>query len=128
MFCFPENAKISKTIEIDALSKLLYGKKMKYIKNYILKVEMQYLIDSDTIKLKKGNEIDYSVTSTTSATIMLKSSKEKDAAWKFIKWWLGEEAQIGYARNMEAILGAAGRYQTANLKAFDLLPGLLKIK
>lgn len=77
---------------------------------------------------KKGNEIDYSVTSTTSATIMLKSSKEKDAAWKFMKWWLGEKAQIGYARNMEAILGAAGRYQTANLKAFDLLPWPTKDK
>src|SRR5690606_19959123 len=55
-------------------------------------------------------------------TIMLKDAKDKDASWEFIKWWLGEEAQLGYARNMEAILGAAARYPTANLKAFEKLP------
>lgn len=59
MFYFPENSKIKENIDLDDLSKLLYGKKLKYIKNYILKIEMQYLIAPETVKLKKGNELEY---------------------------------------------------------------------
>ncbi len=61
-------------------------------------------------------------TSRTTATVMMSNSKEKEAAWEYMKWWLGDEAQLNYARNMEAILGAAARYPTANLKAFENLP------
>ena len=77
---------------------------------------------------EKDGEINQSVVSKTTATIMLKDSKEKNAAWKFIQWWLGKDAQVGYARNMEAILGAAGRYQTANINAFEELPWPTKDK
>ena len=39
-----------------------------------------------------------------------------------MKWWLGKDAQAGYARGMEAILGSAARYPTANIEAFKSLP------
>ncbi len=61
-------------------------------------------------------------TSTVSGTVILGNTKQKEASWAFLKWWLDEEAQVGYARGMEAILGAAARYPTANLKAFQKLP------
>lgn len=70
---------------------------------------------------EEGN-INNTSTSTVTGTIILESSKEKLASWEFVKWWLGEEAQTGYARGMEAILGAAARYPTANLEAFKNLP------
>jgi len=39
-----------------------------------------------------------------------------------MKWWLSTETQAAYARGMEAILGAAARYLTANVDAFKRLP------
>ena len=39
-----------------------------------------------------------------------------------MKWWLGSYAQSNYGRGMEAILGAAARYPTANIEAFASLP------
>ncbi|HOH18025.1 MAG TPA: extracellular solute-binding protein, partial [Bacilli bacterium] len=67
-------------------------------------------------------EIRNETTSTVSGTVILGDTKEAKASWEFLKWWLGAEAQSGYARGMEAILGAAARYPTANLKAFEKLP------
>ena len=61
-------------------------------------------------------------TSTSTGTVILSSTEEEQASWSFVKWWLGEEAQTGYGRGMEAILGAAARYPTANLSAFENLP------
>jgi len=61
-------------------------------------------------------------TSTSTGAIILADSDQIDASWEFVKWWLGEEAQTGYGRGLEAILGAAARYPTANLDAFRNLP------
>ncbi|MFA7076061.1 MAG: extracellular solute-binding protein [Candidatus Izemoplasmatales bacterium] len=61
-------------------------------------------------------------TSTVTGTVILEQSDEKYASWQFLKWWLGEEAQTSYGRGMEAILGSAARYPTANLDAFENLP------
>lgn len=61
-------------------------------------------------------------TSTVTGSVILEQSDEKEASWQFLKWWLGEEAQTSYGRGMEAILGSAARYPTANLEAFKNLP------
>lgn len=61
-------------------------------------------------------------TSTVSGSVIIANTKEKEASWKFLKWWLSAETQAAYARGMEAILGAAARYPTANLEAFKSLP------
>lgn len=72
-------------------------------------------------KLDDGST-SYATTSSSSGTIILSQSTEQEAAWKFVKWWLGSYAQSNYARGMEAILGAAARYPTANIEAFASLP------
>ena len=41
-----------------------------------------------------------------------------DAAFRFLSWWTGAEAQLRYATELENMLGPAGRYSTANLEAF----------
>ncbi len=51
----------------------------------------------------------------TSCTIM-KSSKDKDAAWKFIKWWVSAETQYRYSAECEAVLGETGRVGSANME------------
>lgn len=53
--------------------------------------------------------------------IMMENSLYKDEAWAFMKWWTDAEAQMEFASQIEAILGAAGRYTTANLEAFQAL-------
>ena len=45
------------------------------------------------------------------------NEKTKQNAWEFMKWWVSKDAQVRFGREMESILGASARYQTANLKA-----------
>ncbi|WP_235440146.1 ABC transporter substrate-binding protein [Paenibacillus sp. DMB20] len=61
-------------------------------------------------------------TSVTLGSVMFKTAKNKENAWAFIDWWTGKEAQLTYGREMEALMGAAARYPTANLEALRELP------
>lgn len=72
--------------------------------------------------IREDGTIDYSVSSNGSATIMMKQAKDKEAAWEFMKWWVSTETQVQYGREMEALMGAAARYPTANVEAFNQLP------
>ena len=55
--------------------------------------------------------------------LMIKTDDEKvrNNAWEFMKWWVGEEAQVRFGREMESVLGTSGRYQTANRDALGQL-------
>ncbi|MBE5796467.1 MAG: extracellular solute-binding protein [Clostridiales bacterium] len=61
---------------------------------------------------------------TTAATagVILEQSDKKEAAWEFLKWWMSEETQTRYGRELEAILGTGARWNTANVEAFFSLP------
>lgn len=72
--------------------------------------------------VKEDGTIDHSVSSSGTAAIMMKQTKNKEASWEFMKWWVSTDTQIQYGREMEALMGAAARYPTANIKAFDSLP------
>ncbi len=72
--------------------------------------------------LRQDGTVDYSVSSTGTATVMMEQSGDKEAAWEFMKWWVSTEIQTQYGREMEALLGSAARYPTANIEAFDNLP------
>lgn len=72
------------------------------------------------------------------ASMIIKNIAEKNGttndAWEFLKWWTSEETQMNYARDMEAVLGPAGRYMASNKAAFlklgwpnDVRPVLEKI-
>ena len=58
----------------------------------------------------------------TSEAMIIKNMAEKngttDEAWSFIKWWTESTTQTAYAREMEAVLGTAGRYLVANLESY----------
>lgn len=58
-------------------------------------------------------------TASGTAAIMLDKCKNKSAAWDFIKWWCNSDIQAGYGTELEASLGVAARYDTANRKAFE---------
>lgn len=50
----------------------------------------------------------------------------KDAAWAYIDWFTSEETQAKYGFDIETLLGAAGRYNTANQAAAERLPWTAK--
>jgi ABC-type glycerol-3-phosphate transport system substrate-binding protein len=66
--------------------------------------------------------VNHSVVSETVDSIMMSSSKDKEAAWEFMKWWLDTDTQTQYANALEAVMGAAARYPTANIDVLKQLP------
>lgn len=61
------------------------------------------------------------VSSSLTGTIILKGAEKRgnaDAAFEFVKWWAGAEAQVKYSNAMESLQGIAGRPAVANKEAF----------
>ena len=54
--------------------------------------------------------------------VMLQNSQNKDAAFRYLDWFTSTDAQVQYGLEIEAVLGSAGRYDTANMQAFEGLP------
>lgn len=54
--------------------------------------------------------------------MMLSSAENKKASWEFMKWWTSTDTQVSYGRALEGVMGAAARYNTANLEAVARLP------
>ncbi len=48
-----------------------------------------------------------------------KLSQNKEAAWKFLKWWTSAETQVEFSNNLESYIGPLGRVATSNIEAFD---------
>lgn len=59
--------------------------------------------------------------SLTACQIMSQTEKEQES-WEFLKWWMSEETQISFGREIEATMGIEARWNTANVNAFEALP------
>ena len=70
-------------------------------------------------KTAAGGEmfVDHTADTTITGVIMMRDCEEVEAAWKFMKWWVGADTQGTYAQEYYALLGASGQYATANLDA-----------
>ncbi|MGN0492603.1 MAG: extracellular solute-binding protein [Acutalibacteraceae bacterium] len=68
---------------------------------------------------KEDGSIDRAQGSAGTASIMLSNSDNKKAAFEFLKWWSDAETQTQYGLSLELNMGAAARYNPANLKAFN---------
>lgn len=64
--------------------------------------------------------------SNTINSIILSASPNIDESWEFLKWWLDTEVQTQYANALEAIMGTAARYPTANIDVLKQLPWSLQ--
>lgn len=73
--------------------------------------------------VQEDGSIDHTSYSSGNCSMMLKADNEetKSNAWEFMKWWAGTDVQTRFGREMESILGASGRYATANVEAFENL-------
>jgi len=76
--------------------------------------------------VQEDGTINNQVVSTTINSILLDDSDHKEAAWEFMQWWLSTDTQTEYANALEAIMGSAARYPTANIEVLDQLPWSLK--
>ncbi len=65
----------------------------------------------------EDDSISNAVNGTGTANVILDWSDKKDKAWEFLKWWTSDDIQYRFSTNIESILGASGRYESANLNA-----------
>ena len=79
-------------------------------------VPMPYTVNED------GSINDKLACGADSCISMLSTAENKEAAWKFMKWYVSEETQASYGRQIESIIGIQSRWNTANLEAFKQLP------
>lgn len=54
----------------------------------------------------------------TSVMMIDSGSGKTDASWKFIQWWMSESAQLKFGYAIEAQMGTAARWNSANTNAF----------
>lgn len=71
---------------------------------------------------QEDGTVDHTVSGTATGCCIFRNSAHEQAAWTFLRWFLGEEAQTTYGSELETIQGTAGRYATANLGALRRLP------
>ena len=73
--------------------------------------------------VRADGTIDRSVHSNGTCCLMVATDDEniKQSGWEFMKWWVSAESQVRFGREMESILGASARYQTANRDALRQL-------
>ena len=67
--------------------------------------------------LREDGTIDRTQAGFGNACMILELSEHKEEAWELLKWWMREDTQYRYALDIESILGVAGRYTSANMKA-----------
>ncbi len=71
---------------------------------------------------KEDGTIDHSFVVDTVSTVIMAQSKKRDAAWEFVRWWTGTEAQLSFANSLEALMGTAARYSAADPEVLRQLP------
>lgn len=75
--------------------------------------------------VKEDGTVDYSNVSTISSMVIMKDAAPRGtaaAAFEYMKWWMEEDVQGEYANELVALLGPAGKYNTANFNAFNAMP------
>lgn len=71
--------------------------------------------------MKEDGVIDRTCSGAGTGCAIMKSSKNKDAAWAFLKWWVSPETQYSNSAENEAILGETGRVASATVGAVEKL-------
>lgn len=70
---------------------------------------------------EETGEINRTISGGGSGCAILNTSKNKQEAWVFLKWWTEAQTQLDYNNNVESILGATSRVPLATVEAFENL-------
>lgn len=71
--------------------------------------------------VNENGELNRTVSGGGTGCSIVEKSKNKEAAWEFLKWWTSDTVQTRYSNNVESILGTISRTSTSNIKAFQSL-------
>lgn len=71
--------------------------------------------------VREDGTLDHTCAGSGTGCAIMKSSKNPEAAWEFIKWWVSADTQQHYSLSLEAILGPSGRTMTSNVEALSHL-------
>ncbi len=55
---------------------------------------------------------------TETGDVIMKQSTKLEESWEFLKWWTSDDVQTRFAKEIEAMIGAEARWNTANKNAF----------
>lgn len=66
---------------------------------------------------KEDGTIDHTTPISVTGCMIMENAKNKEECWEFIKWWTSADAQTSFGREVECVIGEAGRYYTANIEA-----------
>ncbi len=69
--------------------------------------------------VKDDGTVNYTSPASSTGIMLLQSSECKDKAWEFMKWVMSTDIQSRYARELEGVLGPAGKQATANTNAIE---------
>lgn len=120
-------------LDYNALNRFRMGEMPFVIANYSLYNELQVFAPELRGKwnftlvpgtVQPDGTIDRSAPAGTAQTgsVIMANSEMVDQAWEFLKWWTSTEVQTEFGRQIESVLGPAGRYATANVEALAGLP------
>jgi len=73
-------------------------------------------------------QFNYDSLASVAATVIPNGCDNFQAAWEFIQWQTGREAQANYGNKIVALIGPAAKYETANIKAIEDLSWTAKEK
>lgn len=71
--------------------------------------------------MQEDGTINHTTGSIGVADMIMADTEYPEESWEFLKWWTSAETQTLYGREMESLMGAAGRVATANLEALGNL-------
>ena len=71
---------------------------------------------------QEDGSVNISQAAQVTSAFIFKNCEDQEAAWTFLKWWISTDVQTSFGLEVEAVLGAAGRYNPANLDAIQQLP------
>ena len=68
---------------------------------------------------REDGTLDRSVTAAGTSCVILSSAENKMDCWNFLTWWTDADTQGQYGGEIESVLGAAGRYNPASIRALE---------
>ena len=63
---------------------------------------------------REDGTVDHTAAGTVTGCVMLAQTEKEDAAWAFMQWWTSADIQTAYGKELESVVGAAARYNSAN--------------
>ncbi len=65
----------------------------------------------------ENGKISHAAAATVTGSAMLAETDMPQESWSFLKWWVSSETQSAFGKQLESVVGAAARYNTANTTA-----------